>query len=382
MDYVSLRYQNPATLTYLGSPSLVCLTDRVYIASHDYFGPGCPHNLEGAQHLTSIYRTDDGGQNWMNLGHISGAFWSTLFQLGNSLYLLGTSAEYGSVVIRRSLDGGFTWTDPRGERSGLLLRGGPGNQSPNYHCAPVPVLLKGGRIYRAFENFTPESTGTHWHAPDFWSFVISCPFDADLLDASQWTVSNALRFEKAWNPAAWDHMDSPGWLEGNILEDPQGRLVNLLRLHSDPLWDRAAKIHLDPIGQHAWFDPVDGLLHFPGGRSKFTIRRDPETGIYLTLSNANLDQDMPTNRSVLSWHASADLQTWHCLGILLQDDGSVPPSQAAAKVGFQYADWQFSGADLVYLVRTAYAGAHNFHDANWITFHRLSDFRKFYRDLF
>ena len=375
MDFTSLRTQNPATFTYLGSPSLVCLNDRLFLASHDYFGPGCPRNQDGAQHLTSIYRSEDAGQNWTNLGHISGAFWSTLFQLESSLYLLGTSAEYGSVVIRRSQDAGFTWTHPQDDRSGLLLRGGPGNEPPNYHCAPVPVLVSGGRIYRAFENFRPTTENTRWFAPDFLSFVISCPLDADLLDARNWTVSNALPFKKEWCPPAWSSMDCPGWLEGNILEDPRGKLVNILRLHSDPLWDRAACIHLSPEGERARFDPSDGLLEFPGGKSKFTIRRDPETDIYLTLSNANLDQAAPTNRSVLSWHASLDLQTWHCLGILLQDDGSVPTSQAAAKVGFQYVDWQFCGDDLVYLVRTAYGGAHNFHDSNRITFHRLKNFR-------
>lgn len=378
MEFVSLRYQDPATFTYLGSPSLVCLTDQVYLASHDYFGPGCPRNHEGAQHLTSIYRSEDAGRTWTNLGHISGAFWSTLFQLEDCVYLLGTSAEYGSVVIRRSQDGGFTWTHPMDDSSGLLMRGGPGNEPPNYHCAPVPVLLSGDRIYRAFENFHPTTANTRWYAPDFQSFVISCPLDADLLESRNWTVSNALLFEKGWCPSTWGNMDCPGWLEGNILEDAGGNLVNILRLHSDPLWDRAARIHLEPGGKKVWFDPSEGMLEFPGGKSKFTIRRDPKTGVYLTISNANLNLDMPTNRSVLSWHVSMDLQAWYCLGILLDDDGSVLPSQAATKVGFQYVDWQFCGDDLVYLVRTAYGDAHNFHDSNRITFHRLRNFRRFF----
>ncbi len=49
------------------------------------------------------------------------------------------------------------------------------------------------------------------------------------------------------------------------------------------------------------------------------------------------------------------------------------------KQGFQYADWQFDGADIVALVRTAYnddsGGARNNHDANYITFHRIKNFR-------
>jgi hypothetical protein len=48
--------------------------------------------------------------------------------------------------------------------------------------------------------------------------------------------------------------------------------------------------------------------------------------------------------------------------------------------GFQYADWQFDGDDMVAVVRTAYddaeGGAHNNHDANYVTFHRIGNFRK------
>ena len=39
--------------------------------------------------------------------------------------------------------------------------------------------------------------------------------------------------------------------------------------------------------------------------------------------------------------------------------------------GFQYVDWQFDGDDLIYVVRTAYRGARNFHDSNQIMFRRL-----------
>ena len=52
----------------------------------------------------------------------------------------------------------------------------------------------------------------------------------------------------------------------------------------------------------------------------------------------------------------------------------------AKKHGFQYLDWQFEGDDIVAVSRTAYddglGGAHNYHDANYLTFHRLSDFRR------
>jgi hypothetical protein len=49
--------------------------------------------------------------------------------------------------------------------------------------------------------------------------------------------------------------------------------------------------------------------------------------------------------------------------------------------GFQYADWLFDGADLIAVVRTAFdepdgTPAHNAHDANYLTFHRVAKFRE------
>ena len=48
--------------------------------------------------------------------------------------------------------------------------------------------------------------------------------------------------------------------------------------------------------------------------------------------------------------------------------------------GFQYVDWQFNNTDLIAVCRTAFdddsGGAHSAHDANYLTFHRIKDFRK------
>ena len=38
-------------------------------------------------------------------------------------------------------------------------------------------------------------------------------------------------------------------------------------------------------------------------------------------------------------------------------------------------NWQFDGDDIVYVLRTAYDGAANSHDANRITSHKISGFR-------
>ena len=101
MLYSEVKYQPERTRTFLGSPSVVRLPDGALVASHDYFGPGCPRNHEDEEALSSIYRSEDNGQSWVNVTHVMNAYWSTLFVHRGHLYLFGVSQQYGSIVIRR-----------------------------------------------------------------------------------------------------------------------------------------------------------------------------------------------------------------------------------------------------------------------------------------
>ena len=139
----------------MDGPSIIRLIDGTMLSTHDYFGPGCPKNHENEEHLTSVYHSTDEGATWSNLTHISNADWRTLFTHQGDVYLIGTSQQYGSIVIRRSSDGGYTWSYPSDNRSGLLFQGGPFHQPPNYHCAPTLILEKDGRLYRALEDCAP-----------------------------------------------------------------------------------------------------------------------------------------------------------------------------------------------------------------------------------
>jgi hypothetical protein len=244
------------------------------------------------------------------------------------------------------------------------------------------VLVKDGRLYRAFEDNTPH----HW-PKGFQACVISAEVGTDLLKAANWTMSNKLPFDPAWLPASWGDWISPGWLEGNVVEGPQGTLWNILRLNAKrpgsgdatpwTLWNKAAMVKVEDDGQRLSFDPATGFIDLPGGHSKFTIRRDPESGVYFTISNGVTDPDRPTLRSALALYQSQNLRDWTFCTMLLEDDTGMPINDAARMIGFQYVDWQFDRDDLIYLVRTAYGGAHNFHDANRITFHRLEQFRSY-----
>ena len=361
-----LRFQPEQTRTYLGSPSIVRLPDGALVASHDYFGPGCPSNHQNEESLTSVYRSEDDGETWNSITHIMNCYWSSLFVHHGDLYIFGTSQQYGSIVIRRSTDGGFRWTHPADGKSGLLFEGGPYREPPNYHCAPMPVLRSGGRLYRAFEDCTPNTWGK-----GFKSLVISAPEDADLLDASSWTKSNHLAFDPDWLPREWGELENPGWLEGNAVEGPDGSILNVLRFNSLPLVDKGAIVKVSRDGTSVSFDPGTGYIDIPGGLTKFSIRKDPSSGKYLALANESTVPEKGKQRNVLSLIVSDDLRIWRIALRLLRDDTGLESDASIQLTGFQYVDWQFDGEDIIYLVRTAYRGAHNYHDSNRITFHRL-----------
>ena len=239
---------------YIGSPSLAVLPDGKYVASHDLFGPGT------GEDRTLVFLSTDRGRSWRQIAHIGGQFWSTIFVHEGHLYLMGTSRQEGYTVIRRSTDGGRTWTEPRDRKSGLLLDGA------RYHCAPVPVVVHRGRIWRAME----DTMGGGGWAKHFRTFMMSAPVHSDLLKADSWTCTNRLA-----RRAQWLGKKFGGWLEGNAVVAPDGRLVNILRVDHREHPETAAIVEVSANGTRATFDPENGFIHFPGGCKKFTIRYDP-----------------------------------------------------------------------------------------------------------
>ena len=348
-----------STVTYVGSPSIVILPDGAYLASHDLFGG---RSGAGQVGRTPVFRSEDRGQTWRKLTEIQGQFWSTLFVHRGDVYLMGTNSRHGSVAIRRSSDRGETWTEPVDEAHGLLLTGA------KYHCAPVPVAVHAGRIWRAMEDAMGPGGWGHY----FRAFMMSAPVGADLLQAASWTCSNRLGRDPSWLDGRFG-----GWLEGNAVVTPDGQMVNVLRVDDRRVGAQAAVIRISADGTTATFDPQDGFVDFPGANSKFTIRFDPESRLYWSLTNY-----VPTLlegrnkggiRNTLALIASPDLEHWEVRAVpLFHPDPS--------KHAFQYVDWQFDGSDVVVASRTAYddglGGAHNFHDANYLTFHRIRGFRE------
>ena len=343
---------------YIGSPSIAILPNGNLIASHDEFGP--KSNAQKCAR-TSVFRSMDRGIKWAKLSVIDGQFWSTLFLHRGALYLLGTDKEHGSAVIRRSLDGGMTWTVPADSKSGLL-RG-----DAQYHCAPTPVIEHAGRLWRGFEQRNP---------PKGWGItycagMFSAPAAGDLLDADRWAVTNFLVGDKTWLGGAFG-----GWLEGNAVVTRNGELLDILRVDTG-CPEKAALVRVDCDHFAVSFNAESGFIEFPGGAKKFTIRYDSQSRLYWSLNSIIPEPYRPKLaaqvRNTLALTCSSDLIHWNLCKVLLQHAD-------VKKHGYQYVDWQFDGEDIIAVCRTAdddsFGGAANFHDSNYLTFHRITGFRR------
>ncbi|WP_206367027.1 sialidase family protein [Sphingobacterium sp. SGG-5] len=343
---------------FIGSPSICILPDGTYVASHEICGPK-------SKATTYVFHSTDKGKNWKNVSEIRGQVWSNLFVYEHALYIVGTSRPNGSLVIRKSIDGGKTWSTPKDRYHGLIREG-------KYGGAPTPVAIHNGRLWKAMEYVEPDIKA--W-GKQYSALMMSVPLDSDFLNADNWILSNALRYNSSYLNGEFG-----GWLEGNAVISPSGEIVNVIRTHIGKKGgtDRAAIIRISEDGKKASFNPDEGFVEMPGGSKKFTIRYDSVSSLYWTVSNYVPEKYRSLGRPSEIRNTSAlcfskDLRTWTVAKVILQHTDT-------KKHGFQYVDWQFEGNDIIMVTRTAYddgiSGAKSFHDSNFMTFHRIKKFRR------
>src|SRR5690606_8345584 len=212
---------------------------------------------------------------------------------------------------RKSVDGGKSWTTPTTTGNGLLLKG-------MYHCAPMPMLIHNGRIWRAME--TAHGPNLAW-GKRYGAMMMSAPVDANLLKAKSWTTSNSLLYDSTYLGGNFT-----GWLEGNAVAMPDGAVVNILRVDDRTTLDeKAAIVEISADGKTATFAAINGFISFPGGSKKFTIRYDPTSKHYWTLANCipeamkqqHPDRNPDGFRNTLALMSSKDLRNWQPHEIVL-----------------------------------------------------------------
>jgi len=338
---------------YLCSPTLARVPSGALVAAMDVYESGGPQNL------TLLFRSGDNGKTWRYLCDLFPAYWGALFMHRGALYLLGTSSENGHVLIGASYDEGATWTKPS-----LLFAGG-NTQSCGFQRQPMPVITHSGRIITSIDYGA-------WCSPTKYGIAtLFAPEGADLLDSASWTVSGITHYDKNW-PGTPEGSNIT-LLEGSIYQAADGRLVNLPRMEMHqctPGYGKACLLALDP-GNLAAAPEFLRIIDMPtGANSRTHILKDPVEGKYWGIGNLVTDPATPRMRNVMALTVSDDGYAWRTAKVLL-DYSHLNP----AETGFQYTSFIFDGGDILYLSRTSFNGARNFHDANCQTFGVVKDFR-------
>ncbi|MDO5554687.1 MAG: sialidase family protein [Planctomycetia bacterium] len=331
----------------VSSPSLVVMPDGTYIATNDCF------------HMTptTVHESKDQGATWTKIAEIENHNSGTLFRIGTTLYLIGyyhpqvPGKDYSWIGLRKSEDGGHTWTDPGTDpHSGVLL------SDDVYFSDAVPVLIHNGRVWWQVDVVRGGNEMWLFGVGNNAAMVISAPIDCNLLDADNWTRSNVV--ESKTDETAW------GWIEGNVLADPNGEMFVYMRMEQpDDKTHCIAKLRLSQDGKELAFDINKDLIPFPSRRAKFNIRYDEVSNKYWSLTSWGTNG--PRNRLLLV--CSEDMVDWDIRATIYKDE-EYPQN------GFQYVDWRVDGDDLVLAMRLGWHGR-NFHDANYIVFDRIKDFR-------
>lgn len=335
---------------YLCSPSLVRHPDGYLLASMDLFSHGTPQNL------TLIFRSDDNGENWHYVSELYPCYWGQLFTHKNELYMLSCSTEYGDLLISKSDDGAKTFPAPV-----ALLRGSNEAGTWGVHKSPQNMIYYNGRLYASLEWGSWRNSEYH-HA----SMMMSCDENANLLVPENWSFTYPKKFTPSDATEISDMPQCSIAIEGTPVISPDNKLLNIMRFGKT---GHALVYEADKDDPEAMLK-YSRIIRFDGHYSKFMIRYDNVTKKYFSLANYIYDYENILTRNLLSLMASDDLVSWELVSHIV-DKRNLPWNEAAC----QYPFFIFDNDDIIFLGRTALNKANSHHNSNYITFHRIKNFR-------
>ena len=347
--------------SHVSNAAITILPDGTYLAS-------CTG--VASSKYPSFFQSRDKGETWTNVYvenyPVNGVVnYLSLFVHKGALYILGCTKDGTNMMIQRSDDGGRTWTVPSDANSGLI-------STDVFHGAVVPVVESKGRRWRAAER----ARGTDYSKNH--PVVLSCPVDADLLKASNWTIASEL-VERDWN---YDGHTFTSFIEGNAVVGKDGEVYDILRANASTTTEVAAKVRVTSATKLDFKE--SDFINMPGGGKKFVIRYDSVSDMYWALTNPaedttyfhsgmyyrGLDKGLMRNWLVLC--CSRDLVNWEMHRTIVY---CADPFFH----GYQYADWMFDGNDIIAVCRTGAPEERGLpsrqHDANLFTFHKIKNFR-------
>ncbi len=346
---VAVAHSPASSKRYVTTPAIEILPDGSYLIAHQGLG------------ATDVYHSTDRGKSWKLISRLKPLGWAGFFIHGDKLYMMGTQGGFSPLLIYRSEDWGKTWTQPVDSKTGLIRDG-------SWHTSSMPMIEYKGRIYR----------GIDFHYSDTRRDMSPCLFsidaDADLLDASNWYNTEPLpRPSEDEVGFKWGN-----WFEAGAVIFPSGKPGLIIRCdYREGGNEKAVLIEaVDEKGTALNFDPKRDFINFPGGCKKFNVLYDEKSGLYWTLSNfvprKHWDYNPERARNTLVLMRSKDLRIWEARCAVLYGPD-------IDHHGFHYADFRFDGDDMIAAIRTAYddgmGGAHSQHDANYLLFKRIANFR-------
>lgn len=279
-----------------------------------------------------IARSIDVGCTWeriAELEHISGA---TLFAHGGRLWLLGVDGpgRRGALVVRRSDDGGRTWTRPEDEHSGLLRGRG------EYLSDASAVQFHGDRIYKLFGHPCPSLERNSFVADKrTHAFVASSAVDADWLEARNWRFSGEVPLD-----GAGASFESGGVV---LLQPVPSRLV-VTGIGHDSRGELPFGLRVEDDGHRLVESREDRLWKLPAGACAPADAVDPRTWRHVVLvaePRPLVDHSPPSELGEsLSLYSSQNQKQWELRTTLLRD-------LAWNRYRFSDAAWILRGEDLL-----------------------------------
>ena len=358
-DWFTKQYVN------LYSPSLLITRDRegrkVYYVSYEHAeGTG----WDELQTETVLRRSYDEGKTWEDVAVFDNIRWAILFEVKGRIYLCGTLLHPDAAlrIARLEDDGSLTEADLHGPE-GIWT-------NPNAH------LIYKGRL----------------HLPTF-PYAMAADVDADFLKPESWTYSNSFKdmLTKDWFFAETgaEGLETFWPLENNVVEK-DGKLYQIMRLECIPNNGYAGLLEMTDDGKNVKLAPeCNGMVEMPTTVTKFMVRYDEATGLYLAFANLpTIPMPFPSrsstpvsgHRNILGLVASPDLVNWKVLDVMLCDRAVLNCVASARSHGFQYVIWEFDGEDLVYVVRESVGYTKTYHDGQCVTLYRLKDYKNFVKE--
>lgn len=412
----------------------------------DYGFTNCIHILPSGRYVTSydisdkfgkICVSDDKGETW-RITCEEEFFHGSLFEAGESLYLLASSKQNGyNLLVLRSDDDGESWTKPS-----FLTEGGRW-----MHCA-IDAWHKDGYVYLVMDKFIVrdgEVVRSTWRPCVSAPVVLRGKCTDDLTKRESWLFSNEVRFCDVIKEADIDGFGIPFFK--SLEELPEGAehekdfyaSPEMYRHAYDFENDKpAAPFYFHAVGaleanivqitdpKHYWYDPTGKTLHIfsrcnthgtgyctvmkaverirdgkevidiecevnpsgkrivflpmPGGHNKFYIKYDEKTKLYWLLSSQSIDS-MTRIEFISEDRYNIPSDERHRLVLHFSKNmvdwcfaGLIAKDDNERRCR-HYGSVDIDGEDLIILSRTGDENTKTAHDNNLITLHRIKNFR-------